>query len=261
MSQLSILQISPSWVTAMIIFILSIAFYLAGHKTRIRRNRKYSDLADTDTGKISGILIGLLGFLLAFTFGMANSRFDHRRTLIVEEANDIGTAFLRTKTLPDSMQKILTPAFNQYLEARIEFSTGEVDYQRLLRDYNEADSIGKAIWNICVNYTSERDAMIRINTLIPALNDMIDITTSRRAAGEATIPDSILYFLFVLCFCSAFILGYESKGRIDWVVLSTYSIMISITVFTILDLDKPRSGFITMDVAVQKMIDLRGTFY
>jgi hypothetical protein len=231
-----------------------------GNKVRKSRNRKHPELADTDTGKISGILIGLLGFLLAFTFGMANSRYDKRRELIVQEANDIGTAFLRTKTLPDSMQKIITPVFNNYLDARIAFSTGDVDYPRLVRDYMRADSIGKEIWAICVNYTSERDAMLRMNTLIPALNNMIDITNTRRLAGESTIPDSILYFLFVLCFCSAFLLGYESKGSIDWVVLSTFTVMISVTIFTILDLDRARSGFINMDVANQKIIELRGTF-
>lgn len=256
----TILQLSPVWLTTLIVFVLIIVSYIVGNKIRLNRNKRLPALAEIDTGKMSGILIGLLGFLLAFTFGMANSRYDKRRELIIQEANDIGTAFLRTKVLPDSMQKIITPLFNAYLDARIDFSTGEFDLVRLERDFIKADSIGKEIWRTSVNFTDEKDAMLRMNTMIPALNAMIDITTTRRSAGESTIPDSILYFLFMLAFCSAFLLGYESKGKVDGFILGVFTIMISFTIFTILDLDRPRGGFITTSVANQKLIELQGTF-
>ena len=96
--------------------------------------------------------------------------------------------------------------------------------------------------------------------MIPALNAMIDITTTRRAAGEATIPDSIVYFLLILCIGSAFLLGYDNKNKIDWIVVMGLAIMLSLTVFNIIDLDRPRSGLINMNKPNQKIVELRGMF-
>ena len=96
--------------------------------------------------------------------------------------------------------------------------------------------------------------------MIPALNDMIDITVVRRAAGEATIPDSIMYFLFVLCFGSSFLLGYDHKEKVDWVVVTGFAIMLTATVFNIMDLDRPRSGLIDLNLPNQKMVELLDMF-
>jgi hypothetical protein len=122
------------------------------------------------------------------------------------------------------------------------------------------DSIGKKIWKITADYEKKDNITTRPSELIPALNDMIDITTTRRAAGESTIPDSIMYFLFALCVCSSFLLGYDNKRKIDWVILIGFSVMLSITVFTIIDLDRPRSGLIDMDGPNEKIIELREMF-
>jgi hypothetical protein len=258
------LQIAPAWLVALIIFCLIILFYLIGHFFQAKRNRKDPELAKADLGKMSGILIGLLAFLLAFTFGMSNSRYDKRRELTIEEANDISTAYLRTKAYPDSLQKLLTPAFNEYLEARIAFSTANLnetsDLATLERDYLKADSIGKKIWDIAVSYVPVNSVRVTASQLLPALNAMIDITTSRRAAGEETVPDPILYFLFILSFCASFLLGYETRRITEWVILTVYAVMISLTIFIILDLDRPRSGIIKMERPIQKVIELRGTF-
>src|SRR4051812_8144613 len=104
----SFLQISPAWLVSLIVFVLIGSSYVVGHRLQSKKSKIDPQFAERDSGKISGILIGLLGFLLAFTFGMSNARFDKRRDLTVQEANNIGTAFLRTKAYPDSVQKILT---------------------------------------------------------------------------------------------------------------------------------------------------------
>ena len=89
---------------------------------------------------------------------------------------------------------------------------------------------------------------------------MIDITTTRREAGEANIPDSIMYLLLTLCCCSAFLLGYDSADKVDWVIVTGFALMLSITVFTIIDLDRPRSGLINLDNTNRLMIELQHMF-
>ena len=206
------------------------------------------------------MLLGLLGLLLAFTFGMSNSRFNTRRELVIEEANNIGTAILRTDVYPDSIRKLLRADLKEYLEARIAFYQAGMDVEKTVTYYRKADDAGKKVWSIAASYAKTDDITTRTSQLIPALNAMIDIATTRRAAGEGTIPDSIMYFLFVLCFCGAFLLGYDHKDKIDWIVVLGYAIMLSATVFNIIDLDRPRSGLINMDIANEKIIELRELF-
>ena len=205
-------------------------------------------------------LLGLLGLLLAFSFGIASSRFDTRRQLVIEEANDIGTVILRTDFFPDSTRRLLRNSLQEYVEARIAFYESGMDMDRTTLYYLRADSLGKHTWDILTRYARHDNFTTKTSEIVPALNAMIDIATTRRAAGESTIPDSIMYFLFVLCFCSAFLLGYDNKHKIDWIVVIGFAVMLSVTVLTILDLDRPRGGFINMDRPNQKIIELREMF-
>jgi len=89
---------------------------------------------------------------------------------------------------------------------------------------------------------------------------MIDIATTRRSAGESTIPNSIMFFLFALSLCSAFLVGYDTKGLSDRTVVFGFATILSITIFMIVDLDRPRSGMIKLDVPNEKIIELRSMF-
>jgi hypothetical protein len=261
MLRLTLLQRTSTPLIAGFIFVLIIVFYLAGFYLRSRRNKINPDLAKNDIGAINGTLLGLLGLLLAFTFSMSSSRHDARRSIIIEEANDIGTAVLRCDLYPDSIRTLLRNNFKEYTEERILQYTVGSDLEKATWHYLKADSIGKVIWNIIMEDARKNNVFLRTGQMVPAMNAVIDITTTRRAAGEATVPDSIMYFLFTLCFCSAFLLGYDhKKARIDWILVFGLAIMLSLTVYTIIDLDRVRSGLINMDVANQKIIELRDMF-
>jgi hypothetical protein len=260
MINLSLLQSTPTILIAISLFILIIAFYLLGNHLRSRAVRKNPDLANVEMGAINGTLLALLGLLLAFTFSMSNSRFDTRRQLIIEESNNIGTVILRADIYPDSMRQLLRTNLKEYVEHRIAFYQAGMNIKKVVEHYLKADSIGKVMWFIVATYAKEDNITTRTSEMIPALNDMIDITTTRRAAGEATIPDPIMYFLFILCLGSAFLLGYEKPNRIDWIVVIGFGVLLSLTVYAILDLDRPRSGMIDVDTPHQKIVELRDMF-
>jgi hypothetical protein len=260
MPNFSILQLTSSWVVALILFFLLLFSYVLGNQL-IRRNlRLRPDLKEINLSTINGMLLGLLGLLLAFSFSMSNSRFDTRRELAVQEANAIGTVVLRTKALSDSMHKVMMPMLSQYLEQRIAAYEAGMDLPRVFRHLNAADSIGSEIWNQLARYSRLEPVATETSKMIPAVNEMLDITVMRLAAGEATIPDSIMYFLFALCLGSAFLLGYDHRGKIDWIILVGFALVLSATVLVIIDLDRPRSGFIRMDRPNQKIIELRKMF-
>ncbi|MCU0357452.1 MAG: hypothetical protein MUE95_07715 [Cyclobacteriaceae bacterium] len=258
--ELSWLQRTPASVIGMMLFILLILAYNAGYRLRIWKKARGIPNVMEELGAINGALLGLLALLLAFTFGMANSRYDARRQSVTEETNAISTAILRTAIYPDSMRQVLREHLQQYLEARIEFYQVGMDVPKLIDAYLRADAIGKEVWAAAAAYARKDNITTRTSELIPALNAMLDIATTRRAVGESNIPDSILYFLIVLCLANAFLLGYDFKNRFDWVVIISFSVMLSATVYTIIDLDRPRTGLITLDAPNRKMVELRELF-
>lgn len=257
---MTFLQTAPVLLIGIVIFILIIASYLIGYRVRefmIGRNALSSN---EDLKTINGMLVGLLGLLLAFTFSMANSRFDERRHYAIEEANTIGTTVLRTDIYPDSIRNLLRATLKDYVEERIAFYEVGLDFEKALDHYQKAEALGLKAWNIAATYAKADPSTTIASQLIPSLNSMIDIAASRRAGGEGTIPDSIMYFLFTLCLGSAFLLGYDHQAKPDWIVVIGFAIMLAATVFTIIDLDRPRSGMINMDAVHQKIVDLRGMF-
>lgn len=260
MIQLSAIDyLSPFTIATVLFMMLILAFY-GGYWTRSYKIKKNPKILKEELGSISSTLLGLLALILAFSFSMANSRFDSRRSLALDEANIIGTVALRIEIFPDSLKTELESNLKKYLEERIAFFESGMDLEKALTHYNNADKLGKTIWLQISDYSQTNSDLVRTSEIIPALNAMIDITTSRRAAGEANIPKSIQWFLLILCVSSTFILGYERKNSFDWIIVIGFSLLLSLTVFSIFDLDRPRSGFVTLEEANSKMKDLLSTF-
>jgi hypothetical protein len=98
------------------------------------------------------------------------------------------------------------------VEARIGYYSVGSDFDAVVRHYLEADSLSKVLWNIAATDARINNAVVRSAQMIPALNAMIDITTTRRSAGESTIPNSIMFFLFALALCPLFLSATIPKG-------------------------------------------------
>ena len=260
MQTLSGLQLVPTYVIATLVFILLFVFYLIGYRVRQEVIRRNPDQAKLDLKAINGILLGLLGLLLAFTFGMSNTRYSTRRDIMIHEANAIATAIMRTDLYPDSVKKLLRDNLKEYVELRIAYFEDGTKWEKVLQDYNDGEKVGERVWHIAVDYAKKDKQTTIASQLLPAVTDMLHVAKSRRAAGEGTIPDSIVYFLFVLCWCASFLLGYDHKDKIDWIVVTGFAIMLSATVFNIMDLDRPRSGLIQLDTVNQKIVELREMF-
>ena len=260
MTELSFLQTTTALVLTIFVFILVMLSYWAGHTFRMNAIKRDPEHAKTDIKAINGMLIGLLGLLLAFTFSMSNTRFDERRHLIVEESNVIGTAILRTDIYPDSIRRVLRAALSDYVEARIGHYDARRDFEKVMSEFRRGQELSANVWRIAANYSKNDDATTRTSQLIPALNAMIDITSTRLAASEGTIPDSIMYFLFVLCACTSFLMGYDQGTKVEWPIVAGFALALSATIFSIVDLDRPRSGLINMDGPAQKIVQLREMF-
>ena len=190
---------------------------------------------------VEAAVFALLGLLLGFAFAGAMSRLDARRQLIVQETNAIATAYLRLDLLPGPHQPALRHLFRQYLNARLRaYSTAEVSEP----DLENASRLQQRIWaDVIAAWSAERTQTIP-QVLLPALNQMIDVTTHRTLALRTRLPATILILLIVVALLSALVAGLAmaARSRPSLLYSVLYATAVATTVYVVLDLDNPRVG-------------------
>jgi len=225
-----------------------------------RRQDKDEAGARAGLGAVEGAVFALMGLLIAFTFSGAATRFDSRRQLIIEEANAIGTAWLRLDLLPAATQPELRELFRRYLDARLAAYEKIPDWEAVHGELARANALQTEIWNRATVACREAANPLTAQ-LIPALNEMFDIASTRTAAAQIHPPSIIFIMLSVLALMSSLLAGHamaDGKSR-SWIHVVGFALILSATVYVILDLEFPRLGLIRIDAFDQVLVELRGT--
>ncbi len=226
---------------------------------RLGRKHRERDPAGVTPGAVDGAVFALLGLLVAFTFSGAASRFDARRHLVTEEANAIGTAYLRVDLLPESAQPPLRDLFRRYLDSRLESYRKLPNIEAAMMEWESSVGLQAQIWTNAVAASRESGSPQATMLLLPALNAMIDISTTRLMSTRIHPPSVVFVMLGTLSLLAALLAGYgmaSSRSR-SWIHMVAFAAVIAVTVFVILDLEYPRLGFIRVDAADQVLSDLR----
>lgn len=260
---MSYLNEIDAWKIALILMCVAFTLNVFGYKLGKLKLRKQKAHTPTESSSGFGALSGLLFLLLAFTFSMSVTRYDTRRQNIIEEANDISTAILRSDLYSEEERILFRNDFKQYVEARINYYKAGIDLEKIKFSQNQSQLISMRLWKRASRLSHNYSNTDATRQMIPALNEMFDITTTRFAAEKAKVPDSIIWLLFLLTCMTSFYSGYSStlKGRIDWLIEFSFCIMISVTIFFIFDLDRPFRGFVTLDESNKSIIELRNYFH
>ena len=179
---------------------------------RLGRRRLASDPEGTrrSHGAVEGAVFGLLGLLMAFTFSGAATRFDGRRQLVAQEANAIGTAYLRLDLLPTEAQPALRDAFRSYLDARLATYQDPPNSQASKVGLEHSIRWQNTIWSQSVAASRSGVAPSTPMLLLPALNEMIDITTTRAMAVNQHPPTIVYLMLGILTLAGALLVGHAS---------------------------------------------------
>ncbi len=230
-----------------------------GRSAGRRRAAEAGDKAHVGLGAIEGAVFGLMGLLLAFTFSGAAQRFEARRHLLVQEANAIGTAWLRLDLAPESYRGELRDLFRQYTDARMAAHDGRraSDAERKAAAAASGPLAGQ-IWSLAVagrGQMSPPEAPL----LLSALNEMFDMGTARLAERQNHPPLIIFAMLAVLTLACALIAGYgmAGGGPRSWLHIVGFALGMTATVFVTLDIEFPRRGLIQIDDADLVMRDVR----
>jgi len=221
---------------------------------------KYGPVASSSIGSLEAAVFALLGLLIAFTFSGGLTRFDQRRAQAVQEANAIGTAYLRIDLLAPSMQPGLRKTFRDYVDSRIATYRNIADLTSARAELARSQDLQTEIWRQAIEATRASGGHPQAAILVlPALNDMFDITTVRVTATQIHPPLIIYAMLIALAIASALLAGYQSAGEkaIDWVHQIGFAAIIAFTVYVILDLEYPRLGLIRIDAIDQVLVNVR----
>ncbi len=245
---------------AVLLFFGMLILLEAGRRLGIRRRPKESEGERGNLGPVEGAVFALFGLMVAFTFSGAATRFNEKRMLIAEEVNCIETAYLRLHLVPQEAQSALQELFRQYVDSRLETYRKLPNMEAAKPEMAKSKKLQEEVWTEAVAATllpkSHPDAG---KLLLPALNNMIDITTTRTMALQTHPPRIIYALLFGLGLICSLLAGYRmsSAQHRSWLHIFGFTVITVIIVYVMLDAEYPRAGLIRLETADQLLVDLR----
>jgi hypothetical protein len=243
----------PLWAlfgTTVVLIFLAVE---AGYRVGRWRQRRAEHERETPVGAIVAAILGLLAFLLAFTFGMAASRFEIRRELVLEEANAIGTTYLRAALVPEPHRTEIRTLLRDYVDLRL----GGIEPGMAAPALARSEELQGRLWAQAV-IVAEKNPTPITGLFIQSLNEVSDLHAKRVTMGiRNRIPIPIwgaLYFTAILVMLGV---GYHEGLTSTTRTLATPVLVVtfSVVLWLLADLDRPHEGFIK--VSQQAMIDLR----
>ena len=199
-------------------------------------------------------MIGMLALIMGFTFAQSLERYDSRCAAVIDEANAIGTAWLRTDLVPsvrDESQRIL----REYLDLRVRaasMSTANADEIQLVKQAGEKQN---EIWQLVRLACQDRDDLTALYA--ESVNEMIDSFGRRKAAVSRHVPELIILLLMLTFVLTGAVVGIASgaEGHRPSVTAYAMVVLIVLLIVAIIDLDRPRRGLI--EVSHESLIELQ----
>ena len=242
-------------LAGLVLFALLVLAHLVGFRVA-RRGRARADEGErSETSTLQGGMLALLGLLLGFTFAAASQRFDARKQLVLDEANAIGTAYLRATAVPGGEE--VGELLRRYVDVRLEgaASRNPEDFRRAV---GESERLHDAMWSRVAALARANPDPLR-TLLLVAVNEVIDLHEKRLTAMRNHVPTIILVLLLVVSVLTMASLGHAagaSGGRGGMLSTAlTFAMLVTVVIMVVVDLDRPERGLIR--VSQQSLQTLR----
>lgn len=243
----------PILVGLICFFVLWFAAWLGDRLSRRRLAPKEVE----EFNLVLGATLTLLGLIVGFAFSMAVGRYDQRKNYEEEEANAIGTEYVRVDLLPAPDADKLHPLLKQYLAHRIVFFQTR-DEEELEKVNREAADLQNQMWSIVAKVAQAQPTPVNA-LVVSGMNDVLNRQGYTQAAWWNRIPVAAWAFIFIIAICCNFLQGYsgrEGKTRRPLMVLP---IVLAIAFLLLADLDSPRGGVIR--VRPQNLLSLQESIH
>lgn len=252
MEPTGLLDALPLWGLFVVILLVVLVSVELGYRLAKYSRSRHEQEKEAPLGTMVGATLGLLAFILAFTFGLAAARFDSRRQVLLDEANAIGTTYLRAAMLPegrDDIRALLRAYVDTRLEATQSGNIGE--------GIRRSEEIQQHVWSQAVAVGEKNPNSIVVGLFVQSLNEVIDLHAKRVQAGlRSRIPGAIWIGLFIVAALSLAAMGYQAGlGGTRSLAVFAVAITFSVVIELIADLDRPQQGI--LKVSQQSLVDLQ----
>ncbi|MGE3438817.1 MAG: hypothetical protein AB7O81_24530 [Blastocatellales bacterium] len=244
----------------LIVFIVTVMIVLLSYECGFRagrwRSRRPKQEHEVVVRSMVAAMLGLLTFILAFTFWIAATHFDAARQALLNQANLIRTAYLRADLLPEPHRTETRNLLREYIDVRLEaYQSGNFD-----QVVSRSEELHNQLWRQAVAAREKTSSPIFAGYFIQSLNDVIALHTRQLTVRqEFRIPNTIWIMLYVIMPLAAASIGCHGglTGANRPLVAVAFVLIISVVMTLIADLDRPRKG--ALRVSQQALIDLRST--
>jgi hypothetical protein len=232
------------------ILLVSIGIFVAaleiGYRLGLRRQVSTDEPDKTHANALNGATLGLLALLLGFSFAMAVSRYENRKTLMVDQANAIGTATLRGSLLAQPHADRTAALFRDYIDTRFLFNASVRGSKGVDEAESRASKIETELWGISRILLTEDPRSQPASLYTQALNEVFDIREKRRFALDDHVPGIVIFLLFSTSAVAMGLVAYSCglSGRRRTIANFTFASLIALVLVIILDIDAPRVGFV-----------------
>ena len=231
----------PIYAVASIVAVAMAIAAIVGSVMRAWRDRRRGPQeADGAEGYLVSAVLGLLALLTGFTLSLAIDRFEARRVLVLEEANAIGTAYLRAQLLEQPHRKRVGDILVAYTDNRIDLATASTDRVPALLKRN--DAMLTDLWAATAAAFTTIKGMDFSSTFVDSINNVIDLDASRKAARAARVPSAVFAFLVVYLVVSSAVLAYALVGQRRRLAAGFTLVLLGTSFVLVLDIDRPRTG-------------------
>jgi hypothetical protein len=248
----------PAWLISIFILLAILLFIWLGVSFKKYEIKRGKEISVGPPSPVETSMLNLMALMLAFTFGMALTKFEARRRAIVDETNAIESAILRCKLFPDSIQPVLRSDLARYIDARIAFNDAGADYIKIRRALDQTMQGYSTIWDRLAGFSRSPATQYPTTQMLPAMSSVISIATTREAERLAKVPPLILIVLLVLVLTSSFVIGYNPTGaKRSKIFVWGFALMTAITIYLILELERPWSGLLNVRSTEQRIVTLK----
>jgi hypothetical protein len=252
------LDVLPLWALFFVLLFGNLLINEAGFRVGRTRSTRTNRESDVTVGAVVAAELALLAFLVAFAFGIVASRFELRRQTVLDEANAIGTTYLRAAMLPSPQGPSVRRLLRDYTNVRLGATTGVPKEQVLQR----SEEIHQELWTEAVAVAERDPRSLPTGLFIQSLNNVIDLHAARAmVALRNRMPLTVWLVLFAVALLAFFAMGYQAG--LTKAARSPTAIVLALTfsavTWLVLDLDRPGEGFFRVSqepmIQVRKMID------
>ncbi len=228
------------------VFVLSLLLlWLSAQTGRFlrKRERKLHEGEGQDIGTVLAASLTLLGLIIGFSFSMAVGRYDQRKNYEEEEANAIGTEYIRANLLAGPEAARVRELLRSYIDQRVLFYTTR-DPSRLAQITTDTTQLQNDLWSAVRASAASQPTPVTALAVV-GMNDVLNSQGYSQASWWNRIPTGAWLLMAAIAICCHFLFGYgarsaEMQGRLFFVL----PLLVSISFFLIADIDSPRGGLI-----------------